>query len=71
VTRSWIFREPANARIQNRVTRFPQKTRGSDDTEEGMMSESGSQFVYGEGAGANSFIPMCPVVTSKSIVNVY
>jgi hypothetical protein len=35
------------------------------------MSESGSQFVYGGGAGANSFVPVCPVVTSKSIVNVY
>jgi hypothetical protein len=30
------------------------------------MSESGSQFVYGRGAGANSFIPVCPVVSTKS-----
>jgi hypothetical protein len=35
------------------------------------MSESSSQFVYGGGAGANSFVPVCPVVTSKSTVNVY
>jgi hypothetical protein len=35
------------------------------------MLESGSQFVYGGATGANSFVPMCPVVTSKSIVNVY
>jgi hypothetical protein len=35
------------------------------------MSESGSQFVYGEGVGTNSFIPICSIVTSKSIVNVY
>jgi hypothetical protein len=35
------------------------------------MSESSSQFVYGGGPSANSFIPVCSVVTSKSIVNVY
>jgi hypothetical protein len=35
------------------------------------MSESGCQFVYSGAAGANSFVPVCPVVTSKSIVNVY
>jgi hypothetical protein len=35
------------------------------------MSESDSQFVYGGESGANSFVPMCSVVTSKSIVNVY
>jgi hypothetical protein len=41
------------------------------NTEEGAMLESGSQFVYGEGPSANSFIPVCSVLTSKSIVNVY
>jgi hypothetical protein len=35
------------------------------------MSESGSQFVYGRGPGANSFIPVCSIDTNKSIVNVY
>jgi hypothetical protein len=35
------------------------------------MSKSSSQFVYGGATGANSFVPVCPVVTSKSIVNVY
>jgi hypothetical protein len=35
------------------------------------MSEFGGQFIYGGGAGANSFVPVCPVVTSKSIVNLY
>jgi hypothetical protein len=36
-----------------------------------MMSESSSQFLYGGAASANAFVPVCPVVTSKSIVNVY
>ena len=35
------------------------------------MSESGSQFVYGGAVGAKFSVPVCPVVTSKSIVNVY
>jgi hypothetical protein len=35
------------------------------------MSKSGSQFVYGRGSGANYFVPVCSVVTSKSITNVY
>jgi hypothetical protein len=35
------------------------------------MSESGSQFVYGGGSDANCFVPVCSVVTSKSIINVY
>jgi hypothetical protein len=35
------------------------------------MSEYGSQFVYGGGVSANSFVQVCPVVTSKSIVNLY
>jgi hypothetical protein len=35
------------------------------------MLESGSQFLYGGAAGVNSFIPVCPVVTSKRIINVY
>jgi len=35
------------------------------------MSESNSQFVYGGATSANSFVPVCPIVTSKSIVNVY
>ena len=35
------------------------------------MSKFGSQFVYGGGAGVNSFIPVCPIVTSKRTVNVY
>jgi hypothetical protein len=30
VTRNLRFRETANPRIQNRVKRFPQKTRGPD-----------------------------------------
>jgi hypothetical protein len=35
------------------------------------MSDSGSQFVYGGGPGANSFVLVCSIITSKSIVNVY
>jgi hypothetical protein len=35
------------------------------------MSEGGSQFVYCGGANANFFVPVCPIVASKSITNVY
>jgi hypothetical protein len=35
------------------------------------MSEGGSQFVYCGGADANCFVPVCPIVTSKIITNVY
>jgi hypothetical protein len=35
------------------------------------MLEFGSQFVYGGATSANSFVPVCPIVTSKIIVNVY
>jgi hypothetical protein len=35
------------------------------------MSMSGTQFVYGRATSANSFVPVCLVVTSKSIANVY
>jgi hypothetical protein len=39
--------------------------------EEGTMSEYRSQFVYGEGSGANCFVRVYSVVTSKRIINVY
>jgi hypothetical protein len=35
------------------------------------MSESSCQFIYSRVAGANSSVLVHPVVTSKSIVNVY
>jgi hypothetical protein len=38
---------------------------------EGTMLDYGSQFVYGIGAGANSFVPVSLVVTSKITINVY
>jgi hypothetical protein len=35
------------------------------------MSGSDSQFVYGGGLGANCFVLVCLVVTSKTIINVF
>jgi hypothetical protein len=35
------------------------------------MLELGSQFVYCGGMDANCFVPVCAVVTSKRITNVY
>jgi len=80
VTKNWRFRQPVNRRIQNRVTRSPQKTRGPDgqivsfetieciicNMEEGTMLEPDSQFLYYEGLDANCFVSVCTVVTSKT-----
>jgi hypothetical protein len=73
MNKNWRFCEPINSRIQNRLRRSSQKTRGPDgqivllrtfeciicNTEEGMMSELGSQFVYCGELDANCFIPVC------------
>jgi hypothetical protein len=80
VTKKWRFREPVNRRIQKRVRRSPQKTRGPDgqivsfrtfeciicNMEEGTMSEPGSEFLYCGGLDANCFISVCAVATRKS-----
>jgi hypothetical protein len=34
------------------------------------MLKSDNQFVYGEGLGANCFVPVCSIFTSKTIINV-
>ena len=80
MTKKWIFHEPVNMRIQKRVRRSPQKTRGLDgqivsfitfeciicNTEEGMMSEPDSEFLYCGGLDMNGFVSVCAIVTRKS-----
>jgi len=37
----------------------------------GKKQRADNQFVYGRRPGANFFVPVCSVVTSKTIINVY